>query len=366
VDALLERLPLVYGVLAALVVLLPVPAYRALGGVGLALIGLAAAAGTVALAGAASAFVVTNEILAAAGLALIAVAVVVAVSRRSVLRGEPSRFFAEEEPAPWPGLDPLYPIGLLLAWFGPHLILLGLGAVVAIFAAGRGAVRSSRAGWLLWLGPGAGFLCVGLTIMLTILGPTGGALRTIADAPVSPPAERILVALLGLASLILSGLSPWRPAPWGLSLLPVSVVIVVRLIRPALPLGLAGWQAPAMLLLLVPLGAAAIRGRWPQLVAAGGLLALWTGRPEALLPGSILVAWGWLADLAGRLRIRPPILAGARWSAVPAVLPALAALPALETMLRSQVVVSVAAVAVIVAGFGVEIGRRSREPRPPL
>lgn len=365
-DALLERLPLAYGVLAALVVLLPAPSGRALGGIGLALVGLAAAAGAVAPRGAGSGFVVTNEVLAAAGLALIAGAVAIAASRRSPPRDEPSGSLAERVPAPWPGLDPLYPIGLLLAWLGPHLILLGLGAMAAIFAAGRGAVRSGRAGWLAWLGLGAGFLGIGLTSLLTILGPTGGALRMIADGPVSPPAERILVALLGLASLILSGLAPSQRGPWGLSLLPVSAMIVVRLIRPALSLGLAGWQAPAMLLLLVPLGAAAIRRRWPELVAAGGLLALWSGRPEALLPGSILVAWGWLADLAGRLRIRPRILSGARWSAAPALLPALAALPALESALRSQVAISVAAVVGIAAGFAVELGRRSREARAPL
>ena len=53
----------------------------------------------------------------------------------------------------------------------------------------------------------------GLAIALGILGPVGGSLRTLADGPVSPAAEQLLVGLLGGASLALVSRSAcWRSA----------------------------------------------------------------------------------------------------------------------------------------------------------
>ena len=62
---------------------------------------------------------------------------------------------------------------------------------------------------------GAGFF-----LLFTILGPAGGAMSQLAAGPFSPPAERLLAVLLGIAPLALAGVFPFHRAPWRGSLSP--------------------------------------------------------------------------------------------------------------------------------------------------
>ena len=356
---LLESLGAVYLVFAVIVPVLPAPRARALGGVGLSLLALGAAGKAVGGTGGGAVFTLVNGILAALGAVIAALAAVLAWRRRRA----PEVLRDVGEPAPdrgHPGLDPLLLGGLALAAAGPHLVAIGVGTLLALAAAARGAVRADRAVWLAPLAAAGGLISLGLYLALTILGPQGGAVAGLADGPFSPAAERLLAPLLGGAGLLVAGLPPLHRAPWGLSLAPIGAVLLARIVAPALPGGLADWQAPVVFLVVAGLAWAAVGGRWLAVVAAGGTAAIWSGLPGGIVAGCVLVLWAWLGDQLASLATRRGIGIGDRWAGVPALVPALAALPALIALLRAQVVISAFAVLAVAAGLWIEAGRRSR------
>lgn len=340
------------------VLLLPGPRPRALGGIGLALLGLAAASEAVGDPGASGFFTGVNELLALAGGLLVVAAGVVGWRgrRNQALSGAAA-------PPPlvgYPGLDPLLLAGLTLASAGPHLLVVGAGALLALTAGARGAIRAGRASWLVLLVLSAGSLSVALGLTSIILGPAGGEIRGLAEGPFSPAAERLLVMLLGGAGLLVAGLPPLHAAPWRLALSPVAAIVLVRVVGPAFPGGLVEWQAFAMLLLLVALALAASLGRWSGVAAAAGLATLWSGRTEGILPGCGLVLWAWLSDLLAVVGQGRGFGLRLRWAGIAGLVPVAAALPALIALLRAQVLLPVLGVAAVGAGLGLELGRRSR------
>ncbi|HSE53970.1 MAG TPA: hypothetical protein VLB00_17400, partial [Gemmatimonadales bacterium] len=75
----------------------------------------------------------------------------------------------------------------------------------------------------------------------------------------------------------------------------------------------------------------------------------------------ILVLFGWLSEQAASGRLAPLGRLPARWTGLPLVIPAWAALPVLAGGLRTQVVLSVALVA---SGIAALVYRAVRRPDP--
>jgi hypothetical protein len=365
VDALLERLPLVYAAAVVLTLFLPTARARALGGIGLCLIALAAAGDAVGGPGGGSDFTTTNEGLAILGAAVVLAALVLVIRRR--LPSLAGGHWAETGITAAPDtLDPPLLAGLLLAALGPHLLIVAAGALVAMTAVVRRVIRAERTLRLAPLLVSGAHLGTAFALAFTILGPLGGGLATLPTGPFSPAAERLLVMLMGGATLLLAGLPPLHRGPYGLALERLGAVLLVRILAPAFPGGLSDWQALAMLLLVGSLAYAAFAGRWRQAAVAAGFLTLWSGQRNGEVAGLVLVCWGWVAWAGGQALARRGILLDSRWAGVPALIPGLAILPALIATLRSQVVLSVAAVLVVAIGLGRAVLRRAPSVPGPL
>ena len=356
-NALLQRLAQIYFIAAVVVPVLPPPWARALGGIGLCLLGLAAAADAVGGAGGDSRFTTANEILAGLGL-LIVLASLVAAWRGRGATDSPGEGWEPAPRAGHPGLDPFLLAGLALAALAPHLLALGAGAMLALVAAARSALHAKSPAWLVPAALTAVLLAGSLALTLTILGPGGGSVRGLPDGPFSPAAERWLALLFGGAAVLVAGIPPLHRAPWRLSLAPLGAVLIARIVAAGFPGGLAAWQPLAMLGVAVALGWATLAGRWPAVAAAAGLLALLSGEGGGRLPGFVLVLWAWTLDLLPTLGEGRGIGLRARRTGFPAVIPALAALPALTAVLRVQVTVSVLGILALAAGLGVAARRR--------
>lgn len=357
-DAIAEhRFPL-YAVLAVVVVLLPTARARALAGAGLGLAALGVAADSAGGAVSGTTFATTNEILIGLGAAVVISAAVLAWRFRHASGGAAG---SAAEPALRFHPDLLLLLGLLLAAAGPHLILLGAGTFLVLLSAARLTLLSRRPAWLALIICSAGLLAAALFLLFTILGSHGGGMANLASGPFSPAAERLLVFLIGLASLSLSGLPPFHRAPWRLSLAPLGAVLLVRVLAAALPEGLGDWESPAMLWLVAALAYGALAGRWPIVLVAGGLISLWSGLTAGIFPGCVLVLWGWLdgAGLLTTARLGGP--GRERWSGLKALVPALAAPFGLAAALSSEVLLPVLAVVAISLALAIEAGRR---PRP--
>jgi hypothetical protein len=362
VDALFEGSGWLYYALALLLALIPAPGHRVLAGAGLGLALLGAAGDRAGGHVAGTTFTTINEVLL-----LVGGAVVVAAALMEFRRGPPPR---SEQPLPLPAPrypDPILLTGLVLAAAAPHLLLLELGIVLALLSAARDVLRDGVNRWWLAIPLLGGVLAgIALFLMLTILGPEGGSIAALPDGPFSPPAERLLVMLLGAGSLLLAGIPPFSRTPPGLALAPLAAILMARLVVPALPGGLIEWQPLAMLLLLLSGGVAAFQGRWAAFAVVGGLAGLWSGDPSAAFAALVLVLFGWLAEQSESGRLGPLGRLPARWAGLPLVIPALAALPVLAGGLRTQVVLSVALVATGIAALVFRAARGSHGVQAPL
>jgi hypothetical protein len=362
VDALFEGSGWLYCALALLLALIPAARHRALAGAGLGLALLGAAGDRAGGHAAGTTFTTINEVLL-----LLGGGVVVAAALREFRRGS----------SPQPGQrsprsasrypDSVLLAGLALAAAAPHLLLLELGILLALVSAVRAVLREGGKRW--WLAVpllGAILTGIALVLMLTILGPEGGPIAALPDGPFSPPAERLLVMLLGLGSLLLAGIPPFQRTPPSLTLAPLAAILMARLVVPVLPGGLLEWQPLAMLLLLLSGGLAAFRGRWPAFAVVAGLAGLWSGEPSALFAALVLVLFGWLTEQAEAGRLGPLGRLPPGGAGLPLVIPALAALPVLTGGLQSQVVLSVALVAIGIVALVLRAARRPEGMEPPL
>lgn len=330
--------------LAVLVAWLPAARARSLGGAGLAFVALAAAAARVGGSPAPASFTLVNRGLVAAGILLVAAAV--------VLRGRLGPAAPAPTGAPPPRPDPLLLAGLSGAAVLPGLVWVGLGAAIAIAAAGRMVLGARRPAWFVPLLAGAVLLGTAVALTVTILGPMGDRLDGIAAGPVSPAAERLLVMLYGGGALLLAGVPPLRRAPWGVSLAPLAAILLVRVMGPGFPGGLAEWQPLGFLVLGAGLVWSGLRCDWPATLAGGGLLVLWSGRPAAGLPGAVLVLTAWLLERFG---------AGipGRWRGLPVVPAAVAGSAGLSALLGAEVVLPVATAVGIAVALALAALRRS-------
>jgi hypothetical protein len=284
VDALAERLDWLYYGLGIVVALLPAAPRRALGGAGLCLLGLAAAADRIGGAPGATTFVTVNEILAAAGGLLVLVAALLRRPRQSSGPGQPVSALPGSRTATW--------IALILAATG-----VTAGALLAV------ALKE----------PGGGY---------------------------GVAAESALAVAFGGAALTLAGVPPLHRVSFRTRLAPLSLALLLGIVLPRAPLGLLVWQVPAMVLLCGALWAAILLLRFDAALVAAGFLAIAGGQPDGVVAGAVLAGWGWLVGIGSA---RPSLRLPRRWTGLLA-LPAIgAALPAFAGVLRAQVTLPVAA-----------------------
>lgn len=350
-NAFAHRWILPYALLALLTVLLSPIRARALAAAGLCLVALGGAAAWIGDDDFSGVFGAVNGFLVTAGIAI----VLLAATWAWRVRGQSQPALAESRPRRLP--DWLLIAGLAAATFAPHLILVAAGVFLTLVSAAATVIRSGRSRWIVVIAAGAVLLGAGFSLLFIILGPYGGRIGDLAGGPFSPPAERLLTILLGLGPLTLAGLFPFHQAPWRLSLAPLAAILLARVLIQALPEGLGDWQAPAMLWLAVALAVAAFQRRWAAALVAGGIIGMWSGRPESIFPGVITVVGGCLLD-TGLLshRTQPESPRDRAWLAAPAV----ALVLLLEAGLRSQVLLSVFALASAVAALSLESFRRGR------
>ena len=290
-DAIFERLALLYFGLVGLVALLPPGRARARGAAGLCLVGLASAAAAVAGENAPGGFITINELLAAAGLVLVALGVV--TWRRGWSSGTTQAYDASDDSRPSFGTSAL---GLASALLIPEL-----------------------------------------------------AIRSLPAESLSLETERMLTAVTGVLAFLLAGLPPFHRVPWGRALAPLSAMLLARFVAPGLPHGLVTWQVPAMLVFTVAVVWSAWRSHWSAVAIAGGLGALWSGTvgPAPL----VLVGWGWLVETGVGVFSKRGVRLGPRWTGIAAIPAGIAALPALQAALRAEVLLSAGAVAGILVGL---------------
>jgi hypothetical protein len=357
VDAIFESPFILYALLGVVAVMLPTARARALAGAGLGLAALGVAADSAGGDGSGTTFTTMNEVLIGLGAAVVIAA---AVLGRRFRQASAAADRPAAEPAARFGPDLLLMLGLALAAAGPHLMLFAAGVVLVLVSAARQTVLTERRPWLVLLISGAALLAVALYLLFTILGSEGGRMVHIATGPFSPAAERLLVLLFGLASLLLSGLPPFHRAPWGLCLAPLGAVLLSRVLAAAMPEGLSVWESPAMLWMVAALAYGALTRRWAIVMVAGGLISLWSGLTAALFPGWVLVLWGWLHD--ARLFDANALswLKRERWSGLQALVPALVAPLGLAAAMRSEVLLPFLGVVAISVALGIEAGRRPR------
>ena len=360
-DARFERLDWLYAGLVLLVVLIPVARFRVLGAAGLGFAVLAAASDRAGGPSSDTTFATVNEILAGLGATIVLVAAVAGFRRAP---RSPALPVIPQSLTPTP--HPLLFAGLGLTAFAPHILLVELGMVLMLVAAVPATLSSQRLRWLAVLLIGGGVLVSALVLVTTILGPLGGEMTGLRDGPFSPAAERLVVSLVGGGTFLLAGLPPLHRAPWGPTLAPLVAIVMMRVALSALPGGVLEWQPLAMLLLTGAGIWAALTRRWAALSVAAGLASLWSGAPPGVLAAPLLVLFGWLLGMTAAVRRNRVPRSVERWTGLILLVPALAALPALEAGLGAEVVVSVTFVAGVVVALVREFLRRPESPPAPL
>lgn len=363
-DALFERPDGLYAGLVLLVALIPRARFRALGAAGLVLVLLGAASNRIGGPSSGTTFATVNEVLIALGAVIVVGAAGAAVVRTGRAGDPASSQLTPQSPAPGP--HPLLFIGLTLALAAPHLLVVELGILLVLIAAVRDTLRAQRLAWLAVLILGAGLLGAAFVVATTILGPGGGRMTALPEGPFSPAAERMLVMLIGAGTLLLAGLPPLHRAPWGLGFAPLAAIMMGRIALPAFPGGVLEWQSLAMLLFAGAGISAALTRQWAALATAAGLAVLWSGIRSGLLAAEVLVLWGWILDLVDRGGRQWLSKLPERWSGLVMLVPALAALPALAAALGAQVVIPVVFTTGVLGASIRELVRRSRRAPPPL
>jgi len=250
--------------------------------------------------------------------------------------------------------------GALIALI-PYAITLLVGTAVAAFGLQRVA-RDRGLDGRAWLLPAFMLSLVPAAwLLLTAAGSPGSSLASLPDAPLSPAAEVWIVPWLCVGAWGLAGLWPVQglvPPP---ILAPLAGLVMVRLGVDALPEGTQAWQTIVAPVTVVALWWAATTAREAMGLAAVAMFAAITatqGHGDAAL-----LLFG-LAGVSAALPLVPFPISAPRWlpPRLRWLIPAIAAWPALEAGLRSQV-----AYTVLMAG-GVALaaaGAAAAESAPP-
>jgi hypothetical protein len=285
-----------------------------------------------------------RALAAAIGLALTGVAAT--VGGRAIVATRPGRIVARRLAPP-----PLAPA--IRPDSGAYRELVILVAAVAttalaphVLAVFVGVVLATWAGYLAFHRPGSRpvpvapvftlLLLPAYWLLATIAGPTGLRLEALPQIPLSPAAELLVEPALLLAAWAAAGLWPLQRQLPGPLAAPAGGLLLARVAQPLGPGGLEYWQPLTAPVLMLGLWNAASYGRWPLLVAGGGVLGIAAGARDGVLAGIGLLVTG----LALELRSITPVprrmhklIEAVAWPLV-----TLAGVPALEATLRGQVV----------------------------
>jgi len=241
--------------------------------------------------------------------------------------------------------------GVLLAGWGPHVLLVFLGVLLASLAAWHGSARSRGLRAALPAVVAVGALIPAGWLLLTIAGEQGLALTNISELPLSPAAESLLAPLLLLAAWLPLGLWPLeRTRVAGIAGV-AGLLLVSRVIGPALPEGLDHWRRLAYPILAIGMWQGTASGRWPAVMVGGALMGLASGSVEGPRAAWCLGGAALVAELVALIPRRE-----AAWVGCAAVLAAgYGAWPAAVAGLRAEVVyttLTVAGIAVLLAAGG--------------
>jgi hypothetical protein len=199
-------------------------------------------------------------------------------------------------------------------------------------------------------------------LLLTAAGSAVPSLVSLPDAPLSRAAEAWIVPWLCVTAWGLSGLWPVQglvPPP---ILAPLAGLVMVRLGVDALPEGTRAWQTIVAPLTVVSLWWAGATGREAMGLAAAAMFAAIVA--PAGQGDAALLLFG-LAGIAAALPLVPVPISTPRWlpSRLGWLIPAIAAWPALEAGLRSQVTYTV-----LMAGgvaLAAAVSAAGADSRPP-
>ena len=242
-------------------------------------------------------------------------------------------------------------VGALLAGFGPHLFVVGLGVLIASLAVWVGATRPRTVPDALPALLAIATLIPAGWLLLAIAGEQGLALATLPDLPLSPAAETLLAPLFLLAGWSPAGLWPSpRTRVTGIAGV-AGLFLVARVVGPVLSEGLEHWRPLAFPILAIGLWQGAVAGRWPAVMIGGAMMALASGSVEGPLAAVCLGGAALVTELVARATGRE--LAWLRCAALLAA--GYGVWPATVAGLRAEVVyttLTVAGLAVLLAAGG--------------
>jgi hypothetical protein len=235
-------------------------------------------------------------------------------------------------------------LGLLDAALAPHLGLVIVGVVVAVW--GAWGLHRREGGSRLPIAPALAVLLFPLWwLMATIAGPEGLALRMLPEVPLSPAAERLLAPVALVAAWATAGLWPLHRQVGALAA-PAGALLLIRVIWPAMPQGMEHWRALAMPLVLLGLWHAALSVRLSGLAIGMAWVGLLGGTRGGDTGAALLLG----AAVGLELRRRYPALAAQRAATLAiALVGGSGALLALESGLGAEVVYTLLGAAGLVA-----------------
>jgi hypothetical protein len=241
--------------------------------------------------------------------------------------------------------------GVLLAGWAPHVFLVFLGVLIASLAEWHGSARPRRLRSALSAVLAVGALIPAGWLLLAIAGDQGLALATLSELPLSPAAESLLAPLLLIAAWSSVGLWPFKRTRVAGIAGAAGLLLVARVVVPALPEGLDHWRALAYPILAVGLWQGTASGRWPSVMVGGALMALSSGSVEGPRAAWCLGTAALVAELVAHIPRRELV-----WVLCAVVLVAgYGAWPATVAGLRAEVVyttLTVAGIAVLLAAGG--------------
>jgi hypothetical protein len=208
-----------------------------------------------------------------------------------------------------PGLAPegrtgwFLAVGLLAALFAPYLSLVFLGAIIVAVVGQLRGRRLGTSGPVPVLWIAIPLLAAAWWLSATVAGPDGQTLSGLPDAPFSAQAELLLSAAVAVSAALFAGLWPLQGLVPGGGLALVAGALLLRLGWPAWPLGVEHWQPLAVALGVVSAWWAVPTKRVP-LAAAGLAFAASFSAPDAAA-----AVWLLLAAVATHDRLPPRLVA---------------------------------------------------------
>lgn len=177
-------------------------------------------------------------------------------------------------------------------------------------------------------------------------GTDGLGVAGLADAAFSPALQVLLGVLVLPSAFALAGVPPFDRFVPGALLAPVAAALLARSVLPGLPDGVEHWRSAGALWLVLATADAVRRHRGALVLACAALFALLLGGDEARVAGGVLALLASVVELGPRAGWTLPA-----WSGRVAIGAALVAwLVAVRATLATEVVYSVAMVAVLTAG----------------